>query len=525
MAYAVSPTSDERYIVVARRYRPQRFDALIGQDSLVRTLCNAIESDRVGHAYLFTGSRGVGKTSAARIFAKAMNCEQGPTIQPCNSCDSCLAVSLGEDIDVLEIDGASNRGIDEIRQLRANVGVRPSRARNKIYIIDEVHMLSRDAFNALLKTLEEPPAHVKFIFCTTDVDKVPITVLSRCQRFDFAPISMADIQRRLQEIVEGEGASAEPDALELLARRAEGSLRDSQSLLEQVLASVEGPVTPAVIHRLLGTAPEEHVRSVVESLLERDAKQAIEQLDAAVAQGVDVGQFCEQLLTMLRDTMVAGVGCSREYLLSLHAEQYETLQDWSGRWGLPTVVNALQILEHCLSRMRWSVHRRSLLEIALVQLANLQALTNVAELAAELGTGAASNARAAASDPAKKKAADRTVQNSAAAAVVAAKTSPSIALRSEPQGEPDNHQLGERLTLATETAAEIWRQVVSKLGGTTATAAANHRHVEFQSPNQLVVVLGSEFHRQRCDRPEARQSLGGCFAGSRNRLRPARVQN
>ena len=255
MAHLSSQTGDDRYVVVARRYRPQLFDALIGQEPLVRTLCNAIESDRVGHAYLFTGSRGVGKTSAARIFAKALNCVQGPTIRPCNTCDSCTAVSVGEDIDVLEIDGASNRGIDEIRQLRANVGVRPSRSCYKIYIIDEVHMLSRDAFNALLKTLEEPPAHVKFVFCTTDVDKVPITVLSRCQRFDFAPIPLRDIQRRLAEIVEGEGATAEPEALELLARRAEGSLRDSQSLLEQVLSSVNGPVTTAVVHRLLGTAP------------------------------------------------------------------------------------------------------------------------------------------------------------------------------------------------------------------------------------------------------------------------------
>ena len=368
-------------------------------------------------------------------------------------------------------------------------------------------MLSRDAFNALLKTLEEPPAHVKFIFCTTDVDKVPITVLSRCQRFDFAPIPMAAIQQRLEEIVEGEGAMAESEALELLARRAEGSLRDSQSLLEQVLASIDGPITTAVVHRLLGTAPEEHVRAVVESLLERDAKQAIEQLDAAMTQGVDVGQFCEQLLTMLRDTMVVGVGCSREYLLSLRAEQYETLQAWSGRLGLPTLVNALQILEQCLSRMRWSVHRRSLLEIALVQLANLHVLTDLAQVAANLGTGVTGQAPAVAgapSDAAKKKEPGnaRPMNEKAEAA-----PGPSVTFRTDPPPASDDGATSERLPLAAETAEEIWRRMVSALTGTTASAAAKTRQVEFRPPDRLVVTFASEFHRQRCDRPEVRQSL------------------
>ncbi len=182
-------TPTGRYIVIARRYRPQSFDELVGQEHVARALQQAISSDRVGHAYLFTGARGVGKTSAARILAKALNCVHGPTPTPCNECDVCLRVTTGDDVDVLEIDGASNRGIDEIRQLRQNVAVRPSRARYKIYIIDEVHMLTKEAFNALLKTLEEPPEHVKFIFATTEPQKIPITILSRCQRFDFAGIS------------------------------------------------------------------------------------------------------------------------------------------------------------------------------------------------------------------------------------------------------------------------------------------------------------------------------------------------
>src|SRR5262249_33995854 len=222
-----TPAAD--YVVVARRYRPQNFNQLIGQDQVAQALGNAITTNRIGHAYLFTGARGVGKTSTARIFAKALNCLNGPTIAPCGECDICQGIASGDDVDVIEIDGASNRGIDEIRQLRSNVNVRPSRARFKIYIIDEVHMLTTPAFNALLKTLEEPPEHVKFIFCTTEADKIPITVLSRCQRFDFAPIEHMAIVDRLTQICQTEVVEAEPEALHIVPRRAPASIPHTQS--------------------------------------------------------------------------------------------------------------------------------------------------------------------------------------------------------------------------------------------------------------------------------------------------------
>ena len=237
------PETGTPYQVVARRYRPQSFESLVGQSQVSTALSNAINTNRVGHAYLFTGARGVGKTSSARIFAKCLNCEKGPTDTPCGVCDVCQAVNDGQDVDVIEIDGASNRGIDEIRELRANINVRPSRSRYKVYIIDEVHMLTTPAFNALLKTLEEPPSHVKFIFCTTDPEKIPITVLSRCQRFDFAPVESNAICDRLVEICKSEGFEAELDALQLLARRANGSMRDSQSLLEQLLSFCDQKIT------------------------------------------------------------------------------------------------------------------------------------------------------------------------------------------------------------------------------------------------------------------------------------------
>src|SRR6188508_1160214 len=230
------PESSAHYTVLARRFRPQTFDEVIGQQPVAQALKNAIRHGRVSHAYLFTGARGVGKTSMARILAKSLNCPQAQDGNPCNECEVCRSILTGSDVDVLEIDGASNRGIEDIRSLRANVNVKSMRSRYKIYIIDEVHMLTREAFNALLKTLEEPPPNVKFIFCTTEPQKVPDTILSRCQRFDFGTIATHSIRKRLTEIATAEGVAVEPEAVDLVARRANGSMRDSQSLFDQLLA-------------------------------------------------------------------------------------------------------------------------------------------------------------------------------------------------------------------------------------------------------------------------------------------------
>jgi DNA polymerase-3 subunit gamma/tau len=224
------------YTVLARRFRPQTFDDVVGQEQIAQALRNSIRSGRVAHAYLFTGARGVGKTSSARIFAKALNCPNAIDGVPCNDCEICRGISAGTDVDVLEIDGASNRGIDDIRQLRSNVNVKSMRSPYKVYIIDEVHMLTKEAFNALLKTLEEPPPNVKFIFCTTEPNKVPDTILSRCQRFDFGVISTPQIAQRLAEIASQEGIQVHEEAVNLVARRAAGSMRDSQSLFDQLLA-------------------------------------------------------------------------------------------------------------------------------------------------------------------------------------------------------------------------------------------------------------------------------------------------
>ncbi len=374
--------SDSSYVVVARRYRPRGFDELVGQEHVGRALKNAIDTNRVGHAYLFTGARGVGKTSTARIFAKALNNPGGPSAAPDNESDVALAIDSGEDVDVIEIDGASNRGIDEIRSLRANVGVRPSRSRFKIYIIDEVHMLTQAAFNALLKTLEEPPEHVKFIFCTTDPEKIPITVLSRCQRFDFAPVEVTKIVGRLREIVTAESAQADDAALELIARRAAGSMRDSQSLLEQVLSFSDGNLNAEQVHAMLGTADDERLHGLAKAMADRDAASALTQMDQAVDAGVDAGRLAEQLLGYFRDLMAISVGCDQSLMRHTSVALSDELKELGDKWGLQTVLAVVGLIDQTLVRIRHSVHGRVLLEASLIQICNLPDLQNIANLAA-----------------------------------------------------------------------------------------------------------------------------------------------
>ena len=292
---------------MARRYRPQTFVDLIGQEPVVAALTNALTSGRVAHAYLFTGARGVGKTSAARILAKALNCVNGPTATPCNQCDICQRIATGDDGDVLEIDGASNNKVDEIRDLRSNIAFRPQRSRFKIYIIDEVHMLTTGAFNALLKTLEEPPAHVKFIFATTEIHKIPITILSRCQRFDFANISTDRILTTLKSIVQGEKLQADDDALAIVSQRSGGSMRDAQTLLDQLLGFSDGPLTAAKIHSLLGTASDDVLIQLADSAIDQSGSAIIEIVQSFLAQGHQPNELLDQVIDYWRGLMLAHV--------------------------------------------------------------------------------------------------------------------------------------------------------------------------------------------------------------------------
>jgi DNA polymerase-3 subunit gamma/tau len=368
------------YTVVARRYRPQQFNELIGQEHVAKSLVNALQSDRVAHADLFTGARGVGKTSAARILAKALNCVAGPTPTPCDRCESCLAIAAGEDVDVLEIDGASNNKVEEIRDLRQNVGFRPTRSRYKIYIIDEVHMLSASAFNALLKTLEEPPAHVKFIFATTEVQKIPITILSRCQRFDFANVGPIKIFELLKLIVAQEGHEADEDALRLIARRAGGSMRDSHSLLDQLLASSSGRLTVEKVHAITGSAGDERVSELAAAILKHDAKAALELVSAWFDQGLQVSELIEQMIGYWRALMLVNCGGPDIRELPVLPGQKQAIIAQAKHISLDSILAGLEVWTTTRSRIRDSVLAPVLLEMAVVRLARLENLVPLGQL-------------------------------------------------------------------------------------------------------------------------------------------------
>ncbi len=391
------------YTVLARRFRPQGFADVVGQEHVAQALRNAILANRVAHAYLFTGARGVGKTSTARILAKALNCPKSVDANPCNDCEICDGIAAGNDVDVLEIDGASNRGIDDIRQLRANVNVKSMRTQYKLYIIDEVHMLTKEAFNALLKTLEEPPPNVKFVFCTTEPNKVPDTILSRCQRFDFGTIETSNIKARLAHIAEAEGVEVADEALELVARRAAGSMRDSQSIFDQLLAFGEENISAVDVHRLLGTASDDRLIDIGQALVDRDKAKSIDSFHAALDGGVQLGELTDQLLFYLRDLMILASGAASVGLLSVAPVSRELLQKQAETWGLQSIVAAMQILSDAKGRMQRVTYGRALAELALIRIAMLEDLSNISDLIDKLRTGEPISANQTAAQPAAEK--------------------------------------------------------------------------------------------------------------------------
>jgi len=370
------------YLVLARKYRSRTFEEVIGQEPIARTLINAINSGRVAHAYLFTGTRGVGKTTMARILAKALNClnADGPTPTPCNTCDACVAISRGDDVDVIEIDGASNRGIEEIRELRANAIYHPSRCRYKIYYIDEVHQITRDAFNALLKTLEEPPAHVKFIFSTTEPEKIPATVLSRCQRFDFRNIPTRLIAAHLKELCKAEKVSAADDALFRVARAAAGSMRDGLSLLDQLLASGESKIADEDVVRLLGTPADERVTAVVTGIADGDAAAALGALHEVLESGVSLAVAASALGEAFRNMMLAASCGPDSELIELGETQRKAIAALAAKFSTPALVQAVGILQTTARSLRGSSVAGALLEAAVVRLAEADKFVDPASL-------------------------------------------------------------------------------------------------------------------------------------------------
>ena len=368
------------YLVLARKWRPQTFHDLIGQEHVTLTLKNAIDTGRVAHAFLFTGARGVGKTSSARILAKTLNCETGPTTEPCNQCPACREITDGTSVDVQEIDGASNNGVDEIRELRDNVKYLPSRSRYKIFIIDEVHMLSTSAFNALLKTLEEPPPHVKFIFATTEPHKVPITILSRCQRFDFKRIPLPKVIARLRYIVDQEEVAISDTALTMVARKGDGSMRDSLSTLDQVLAFCGNSVGDDDVTAILGVVDRQLVIAAQHGVIARDTARLVEIVRQVDESGYNMRHFCHEMIEQFRTLLLYKAVGSVADIVDLSEKEAAESAALADQTDLQTIQRCIAILLRTDSDMAHSSFGRLLLEMAMVKMATLAPVMPVNEL-------------------------------------------------------------------------------------------------------------------------------------------------
>ena len=389
---APSPAGGSPYRVLARKYRPQTFGELIGQDAMVKTLANAIERGRIAHAFLLTGVRGVGKTSTARLIAKALNCigpdgQGGPTITPCNVCEPCRAIAEGRHIDVIEMDAASHTGVEDIREIIDAVRYASVSARYKIYIIDEVHMLSKNAFNALLKTLEEPPEHVKFLFATTEVNKVPVTVLSRCQRFDLRRIPAEKLAAHFAEVSAAEGVEVEADALGMIARAAEGSARDGLSILDQAIAHGAGAVTAEQVRDMLGLADRGRIRRLLQLVLAGDATAALAELDQAHELGIDPTQLVRGLMESLHAVTRAKAGAAADALQS--AEERDSASELAQQLSWSTIHRLWQMLLKGLQDVAVAPDPREAAVMALLRLIHAAELPDPASLLAKLdGEGA-----------------------------------------------------------------------------------------------------------------------------------------
>ena len=384
------------YLVIARKYRPQTFEEVVGQSHVTRTLKNAITQGRIAHAYLFSGPRGVGKTTIARLLAKALNCQKGPTPEPCNECPMCRGIVDGNVTDVYEIDGASNTGVDDIRELRENVRYLPSAGRYNIYIIDEVHMLSINAFNALLKILEEPPAHVIFIFATTESHKIPVTILSRTQRFDFKRIAAKDITNRLADIARKEGIAAAPGALTIISREAAGSMRDAQSLMDQVIGYSGDSISEDAVREVLGLTDRALLFKMIEALARYDASLAIYSLAEVYTQGYDIIQYYRELVELMRNLLLikAAPTISTPDLTNEEREELTAV-------GQPLSIDELTQIFNILFSAEYSIKSSSdpriAMELVLIKMAragSVESITDVIDKLSRLGGQAPEGAAA-----------------------------------------------------------------------------------------------------------------------------------
>jgi DNA polymerase III subunit gamma/tau len=374
------------YQVIARKYRPQRFDELMGQEHVQKTLTNAIESNRVAHGYIFSGQRGTGKTSVARILARCLNCVNGPTATPCGVCASCIEVTEGNSVDVIEIDAASNRGINEMREIRDNVRYRPARDRYKVFIVDEAHQITKEAFNALLKTLEEPPEWVVFVLCTTEASEIPNTIASRCQHFSFRSIDFADLVSRLKYIAEQEGIDASEEVLSVIAQAGEGSVRDSLSALDQAIACCGKLLRVEDVRALLGVFGAESLRAVAEAVHKRDGGRMLEIVQELEQKGQSLQHFCRELSRYWRNLLVAKIAGKPSRLIAGSEQEQQAFLETAGSFSEEDLTRYLNLTLDLYKTLQSSLQPRLHLELGLIKLIQVGRLQSIEEALAQLAS-------------------------------------------------------------------------------------------------------------------------------------------
>ena len=510
------PETEGSYLVIARKWRPTSFDQVIGQEHVTQTLKNAITGDRVAHAYLFTGPRGVGKTTVARILAKALNCEKAPTLEPCGKCAVCTEIGQGTSMDVVEIDGASNRGIDEIRNLRESVRYAPVGGKKKVYIIDEVHMLTPEAFNALLKTLEEPPPHVVFVFATTQPLKLPDTIVSRCQRFDFRRIGAAEISARLRDICKTDGYACEESALQVISQRAEGSMRDAESLLEQVLAFSGGKATEAEIAPIVGLRGSDLVLNMVNAAAAGDRRAVLELVGEAMDGGIDPSDLATAVMEHIRFMLVASIDPGSRELLSLGEKLREATVKSAGGLSTEHVLTMLTMLTGSETAIKRATHQRYILEAVLLRMASIGSLVNIKDVIATVekmkaggGTAMPSAERSAPGKPGgpgKPRAAGEAAGKPDKSGRAAPGKKPEKPAERFEGLEPAAEQPRKR---AAQGIADAWKSVVEGLRNTKASLASVLELGELSNPESgtLLIEFDNKFHESQARKGKNLQIL------------------